>query len=196
MVPSGMRRTTIKQRIGVKNVFRWMLAALLSSTLATVVGAQQAPAGDVAVGYSFLFLPKGFTLSLNGGSGAVAFNVNPWFGFVGDVGVYNGSPGIPGLVGETYTVGPRFSYRKWSRLTPFAQVLIGGAHANTTNGGFLGARNALAAGGGAGGDLGLDRGGKYALRGQMDLLNFHANGINTGALRLSAGFVFRIGRRH
>jgi hypothetical protein len=29
----------------------------------------------------------------------------------------------------------------------------------------------------------------------MDLVNFHANGINTGAVRLSAGFVLRIGRR-
>jgi hypothetical protein len=172
-----------------------MLAALAVSILSAVSHAQDVPVADVAVGYSLLFLPKGFTLTLNGGSGAVAYNVNRWLGVVGDFGVYDGSLGIPGLIGETYTVGPRFSYRKWNRLSPFAQGLIGGAHANTTNGGFLGARNAFAVGGGAGGDLGLDRAGKFALRGQMEVLNFRTDGINTGALRLSAGMVFRIGRR-
>lgn len=172
-----------------------MLAAVVVSILSAVSPAQDVPLADVVVGYSLLFLPKGFTLTLNGGSGAVAFNVNHWLGVVGDFGVFDGSPGIPGLIGETYTVGPRFSYRKWNRLSPFAQGLIGGAHANTTNGGFLGARNAFAVGGGAGGDLGLDRAGKFALRGQMEALNFRTDGINTGALRLSAGVVFRIGRR-
>lgn len=170
-------------------------AAVACLVLAPVAQAQEIPVADVAVGYSLLFLPKGFTLTLNGGSGAVAFNVNQWLGVVGDFGVYDGSLGIPGLIGETYTVGPRLSYRKWSRLTPFAQVLIGGAHANTTNGGFLGARNAFAIGAGVGGDLGLDRAGKFALRGQIEGLNFHTDDINTGALRLSTGIVFRIGRR-
>jgi hypothetical protein len=169
-------------------------AVLAFSVLATLAYSQEVPVADVAVGYSLLFLPKGFTLTLNGGSGAAAVNVNHWLGVVGDFGVYNGSPGIPGLLGETYTVGPRFSWRKWSRLTPFAQGLIGGAHANTTNGGFLRGRNAFAVGAGVGADLGLDRASKFALRGQMEALNFRTDGINTGALRLSTGIAFRIGR--
>jgi hypothetical protein len=172
-----------------------MWAVFVCSVLATVVHAQEIPVADLAVGYSMLFLPKGFTLTLHGGSGAVALNVNHWLGVVGDFGGYNGSLGIPGLIAETYTVGPRFCYRKWNRLTPFAQALIGGAHANTTNGGFLGARNAFAIGAGVGGDLGLDRTGKFALRGQMEGLNFRTGGINTGALRLSTGVALRIGRR-
>lgn len=172
-----------------------ILAALMMSVLSAVSRTQDLPTADLAVGYSLLFLPKGFTLTLNGGSGAVAFNVNPWLGVVGDVGVYNGSPGIPGLIGESYMAGPRFSYRKWNRLTPFAQGLLGGAHANSTNGGFLGARNAFAAGGGVGGDLGLDHAGRFALRGQLEAFNFHANSVNTGALRLATGVVFRLGRK-
>jgi hypothetical protein len=163
--------------------------------LSAISRAQELPASDVAVGYSLLFLPHGFTLTMNGGSGAAAFNINRWLGVVGDVGVFDGSPGIPGLVGVTYMAGPRFSYRKWNRLTPFAQGMIGGAHADSTNGGFLGTRNAFAAGGGAGGDLGLDHDGRFALRGQLELLNFHGGGMNTGAVRLSTGFVFRIGRK-
>ena len=172
-----------------------VLASLAFALAPLVSQAQDMPKADVSAGYSFLFVAKGFTLSMNGGESAVAVNVNRWLGIVSDLGVYSGSPGIPGLIGETYTSGPRFSYRRWNRLVPFAQAVIGGAHANTTNGGFLGTHRAFAFGGGAGGDLGLDRAGRFALRGQMDLLDFRVNGNNTGTVRLSAGIVFRIGKR-
>lgn len=171
------------------------LAVLAISILSTLTQAQDVPRAEVSTGYSLLFLPKGFTLTLNGGSATASVNMNHWLGVVGDVGVYDGSPGIPGLIGQTYMAGPRFSYRRWGRLIPFGEGLIGGAHANTTNGGFLGARNAFAAGGGAGGDLTLDRAGRFALRGELDALNFHAAGINTGAARVSAGLVFRLGKK-
>jgi hypothetical protein len=174
---------------------KFLLSAIALILFGTVCHAQVTPAADVSAGYSFLFVAKGFTLKLNGGNTAVAVNVNRWLGVAGDLGVYNGSLGIPGLIGETYTVGPRFSYRRWNRLVPFAQAVIGGAHANTTNGGFLGANRAFAFGGGGGADLGLGRAGRFALRGQMDLLDFRANGNNTGTVRVSAGIVFRFGKR-
>ncbi len=172
-----------------------VLAAVVCALLPLLSRAQDTPQADASAGYSFLFVAKGFTLKMNGGSSAVAFTINHWLGVVGDFGVYDGSPGIPGLIGETYTFGPRFSYRRWNRLTPFAQAVVGGGHANSTNGGFLGSNNAFAFGGGAGGDLGLDRGGRFALRGQMELLNFRANGNNTGTVRLSVGIVYRIGKK-
>ena len=93
----------------MKKAIAAMLAFLV---LAGVALAQELPVADVSVGYSFLFVAKGFTLKLNGGSSAVAFNLNHWLGIVGEFGVYDGSLGIPGLVGETYTFGPRFAYRK------------------------------------------------------------------------------------
>ncbi len=172
-----------------------VLAAVVCALLPLLCRAQDTPKADVSAGYSFLFVAKGFTLKLNGGSSAAAFNINHWLGVIGDFGVYDGSLGIPGLIGETYTLGPRFSYRRWNRLIPFAQAVIGGAHANSTNGGFLGANNAFAFGGGAGGDVGLDRGGRFALRGQMELLNLRANGNNTGTVRLSFGIVYHIGKK-
>jgi hypothetical protein len=130
----------------------------------------------------------------------MAVQVRDWLGVVSDFGAYDGSPGIQGLVAETYTFGPRFSYRRWERLTPFAQAVLGGGHSNLANGGFLGARNALAFGAGAGGDVGIDRAGRFALRGQLEFINFRTNhnlspDSNTGAVRLSAGLVYRIGRR-
>lgn len=177
-----------------------ILAALAVSILTGFSYAQEVPAGDVFAGYSLLFLPKGFTLTLHGGSTAAALSVNHWLGIVGDVGVYDGSSGIPGLIGETYMAGPRFSYR-WKRITPFAEGLIGGAHANTSSGGFLGANNSFAFGGGVGGDLAISGSGRFALRSQLDFLNFRtahnfSPDFNTGAFRFSAGVVFRFGKRH
>src|SRR5579862_1609321 len=92
---------------------------------------QHTPTADVSVGYSFLFLPKGDTLSLNGGNTGATFYINDWLGIAGEFAAYDGSLGIPGLIGETYMIGPRFSYRHWNRVTPFAQALVGGGHANT-----------------------------------------------------------------
>lgn len=174
---------------------KFILAVFAFSIPAGVVQAQETPVGDVSAGYSFLFVAKGFTLKLNGGNTAVAVNLNQWLGVVGDFGVYDGSGGIPGLIGETYTFGPRFSFRKWNRLIPFAQFVVGGAHANSTNGGFLGAHNAFVFGGGVGGDLGIDRAGRFALRGQLDLFDFRTSPSDTGTVRLSAGVVFRFGKR-
>jgi hypothetical protein len=71
---------------------RLPLAAVLFLILATVSYAQDTPKADVSAGYSFLFVAKGFTPKLNGGSSAVAFHVNRWLGIVGDFGVYDGSP--------------------------------------------------------------------------------------------------------
>jgi hypothetical protein len=171
-----------------------VLAAVACALSPLLSRAQDTRKADVSAGYSFLFVAKGFTLSMNGGSSAAAININHWLGIVVDFGAYDGSLGIPGLIGETYTFGPRFSWRRWKRLIPFAQAVIGGAHANSTNGGFLGANNAFA-GGGGGADVGLDHGSRFALRGQLDLLNLRANGNNTGTVPLSFGIVCRIGKQ-
>jgi hypothetical protein len=172
-----------------------VLAAVACALLPSLCGAQDTPKADVSAGYSFLFVAKGFTLSMNGGTSAAAININHWLGIVVDFGAYDGSLGIPGLIGETHTFGPRFSWRRWNRLIPLAQAVIGGAHANSTNGGFHGANNAFAAGVGVGADVGLDYGSRFALRGQLDLLSLRANGNNTGTVPLSFGIVCRIGKQ-
>jgi hypothetical protein len=103
------------------------------------------------MGYSYLrsvpSLSAGNRLMwLNGGSTSIAFNLNHYLGLVGDFGGFNetrlllttGNP--PAAVGPydsveagtvfTYLAGPRLSYRKHDRITPFAQVLFGGIHAS------------------------------------------------------------------
>lgn len=171
-----------------------LIAALALTVLATVAHAQETPVADVAAGYSLLWVPQGYTFVMNGGSGSVALNVNHWLGAVGDFGVYHASPGVS-LTAETYMFGPRFSHRQWDTFTPFAQFLAGGQHASAVTTGFTGASNAFAFGGGVGADFALNRGGRFALRPQLEYLGFRANGNTTGTIRLSIGLVFRIGKR-
>lgn len=81
---------------------------------------------------------------LNGGSASLAYNFNRHWGLVGDFAgfstdsvQFNAAPGTTGsrvvdAEGKvfTYMLGPRYSFRSHSRLTPFLQVLVGVAHAD------------------------------------------------------------------
>lgn len=131
---------------------------------------------------------------MNGSSGSLAFNANHWFGVAGDFGVYHGYPS-ESLTGETYMVGPRFSYRKLDRLVPFAQALFGGSHFSASSGGITGGGNQFAFCLGGGGDIGLGSSRKLALRLEGDYFGIRSSGSTTPAARLSAGIVYRIGNK-
>jgi hypothetical protein len=169
-------------------------AASILLVVTSVAHAQETPVADVAVGYGLIEVPQGYTFMMHGGSGSVAWNVNNWLGIVGDFGAYHAHPGVS-LTAETYTFGPRFSYRALDRFTPFAQVLVGGQHASAVTTGFTNASNAFTVGAGAGFDIGLDGRGRFALRPQLEYFGFRANGTTTTTLRLSVGIVFRIGKK-
>jgi len=172
-----------------------IMAALVVCAFAAIAQAQDAPVADVAVGYSSVYVVKGFTFFTNGGNGSAALNVNNWLGAVGDFGVYQAPSGVNGLTAETYLFGPRFSYRHWERFVPYAQVLVGGVHSSVVATGFTDVSNALAFGAGTGADFVLDRGGRFALRPQLEYLGFHANGSTIPNVRFSLGLVFRLGKR-
>jgi hypothetical protein len=169
-------------------------AIFVVSLLATLSHAQDTPAADVTVKYSPLYILKGYTIWMSGGSGTVAFNANRWFGIAGDFGVYDGH--IPEtLTGETYTFGPRFSYRKLARVVPFAQALFGGSHFSESTGGITGGGTQFAFALGGGGDVGLGGSRKFALRFEGDYFGIRSSGTTTPAARLSAGIVYRIGNK-
>lgn len=80
---------------------------------------------------------------LSGGSGSVAFNLNRYLGLVADFGGYKdtklqltGTGANPPRSADasgtvfTYLGGPRLSFRKYDRVTPFVQALFGDAHAS------------------------------------------------------------------
>lgn len=118
-------------------IFAALIAAQTAS--AQVIGAKEStPMVDIFGGYTFVHANTVITdtsISLNGGSGSFAYNINRWLGLVGDVGFYEqGNVARTGhnLTLLSYQFGPRVSFRGHGRmhLVPFAQVLVGAGHAS------------------------------------------------------------------
>jgi outer membrane protein OmpA-like peptidoglycan-associated protein len=181
------------------------------------------PRYDLFLGYSYLqAVPKlaagNRLVWLNGGSASLAFNLNRYLGLVADFGAYTNSQmqftgGYTSTVNVdnsnvallTYLFGPRFSFRKYERITPFAQVLFGGVHANpvvltgcTFSCTLLPAQDAFAMTAGGGLDLRVHR--HFAIRiiqAEYSMTRFASYTTGTTGtqndMRLSAGLVFRFG---
>ncbi len=186
------------------------------------------PKVDLFFGYTYLRgVPRTVTnriVELNGGSVDLAYNFNRWFGLAGDFGGFADSRLIlnyPGTLSRevpsegkvfTYLIGPRFSYRGYKRITPFAQVLVGAAQATeVTIDGCTGVpgctalqdNTAFALTAGAGLDLNVSR--HFALRllqAEYMVTFFDDASFPQGVdgyqndVRLSAGIVFRFGGSH
>lgn len=186
------------------------LVLLLLGT-ASFVAAQSAaavPGWELGLGYNYIRAnqPPGqcACFSLNGGNASVAWVASPKFSLVGEfLGATNGNVNSSSLSLNlaSYLVGPRYTYRRaGSRVVPFGQVLIGGAHASGglygTGNGYNGSSNGLAMT--AGGGLDVNVSPHFAVRLlQADyLMTRLTNGVNDrqNSLSLSAGIVFRFGR--
>lgn len=108
----------------------------LAFFVGVVAQAQERQTVDVSVAYSYVrYNPATFGIkafSMNGGRASVAYNVNSWPSGVADIGGYSKhnilGNGVSGTL-STYLFGPRVSLNRYGRLTPFAQVLVGIAHA-------------------------------------------------------------------
>jgi len=167
--------------------------------VATFSHAQETPVADLTAGYSVIQVAKGPSLTANGGNGSAALNLTKWLAVAGDLGIYHTSSGGAGLTAVTYTAGPRVSYRHWDRVTPFAQVLLGGAHASSSQSGFS-PTNAFAFGAGGGADFGLGSSRRFALRPQVEYFGFgtvsdFGFGDATRTVRISLRIVLRIGEK-
>ena len=129
-------------------------AAVLACAL--VASAQEVPKFEAYIGYTFVhfspsdsntILANGTTISslstfnANGGGIQLAWNFNKYLGLVvdgsaahhGDLNIFNTNDlSGAGLFGRgtavNFVAGPRFSWRKWSRITPFAEAMFGGVH--------------------------------------------------------------------
>jgi opacity protein-like surface antigen len=184
----------------------------------------QTPKVELFLGYSYIrgvptYASGNRMVDLNGGTASVAFNLNRYFGLVADVagfrdtqlnltGLGANPPRVADSSGSvfTYLFGPRLSYRKYERITPFAQALFGGVHASqVTLSGCTGtlctplpSQNAFAFTAGGGLDLKVHR--HIAIRVvQAEYMMTRFADVTTGAsntqndLRLSAGLVLRFG---
>lgn len=106
------------------------------------------PRAELFLGYSYLravptLAPHNRMVWLNGGSTSIAFNFNSYLGLVADFGGFvdselrlTGAGANPPRVADSggtafsYLGGPRLSYRRFARVTPFGQVLFGAIHAS------------------------------------------------------------------
>ena len=175
------------------------LLAFFSFTVAAF--AQDTPKVDIFAGYSYVNVnPSTSGVSgfhLNGGSASVAYNANHWLSAVADFGGYHANnilgTGIDGTI-STYLFGPRVSYRKFERITPFAQTLFGVAHASGDGFGVNGTSNAFAATFGGGVDVKLSH--HFSLRpAQVEYLLTRFPEVTNDRetqnnLRVSTGIVF------
>jgi len=163
----------------------------------------EAPKVDLFFGYSYVRAEPGDPLDgfdNHGGSASAAFNLNRWFGLVADFGGYRFTEvlNVP-LRGNifSYLFGPRFSYRQNDRLTPFAQLLFGGARISASAAGASDAENAFAMTAGGGVDVNVHR--NVAIRiVQTEYLLSRFTGLSGSRetqnnIRLSTGIVFRLG---
>jgi hypothetical protein len=150
--------------------------------------AQSQSPVEVSASYSFLREGGSGGVNANGVSGSLALNVNRWLGLAGDLGYYHASPGGISTNTTTYLFGPRFSYRRSNKVTPFAQVLLGGAHVSVPG---LGSTNGFSFSAGGGLDLGLSR--HVAFRPQLDYIGIRSDSDTLNTFRASFGVVFRFG---
>src|SRR5947207_10518469 len=164
--------------------------------------AQDVPKVDVFAAYSYVRenpATSGInSFSMNGGSASIAYNANHWLSGVADFGGYHSNnilgTGVDGTL-STYLFGPRISYHRDSRITPFGQVLFGVAHIGGSNGlAFSTSNNSFAMTLGGGVDVKISR--RFSIRpAQVDYLLTRFNEFGTGAqtqnnLRVSTGVVF------
>jgi outer membrane protein OmpA-like peptidoglycan-associated protein len=180
------------------------------------------PRVELFFGYSYLRAvpsldPNNRLVWLHGGSTSIAFNLTRHLGIVGDFGGFNDTElnltgATPSHAADssgtvfTYLLGPRISFRKYERVTPYVQALFGDIHAsdvklsNCSGGGCtpLPAEDAFALTAGLGLDIKVRR--HFAIRLiQAEYLLTRFEDRTTGStefqndMRLSSGIVFRFG---
>lgn len=171
----------------------WFPALLAILAFVLPVKAQdETPKAELYVGYDYVRLTSGgASFNFNGGSGQFAYNVNHWLGAVGDLGGYYTSNGFhAGVI--SYQFGPRINFRGHGKMTPFVQVLFGGARSID-----ISAQNTFAMTAGGGVDFNISE--HFAIRpvqAEYFLTKFTDGASNRqNNFRYSAGIVFRFGAR-
>lgn len=161
------------------------------------------PRYEIGGGFSYVnFNPGSPFDSFNsfGGSGSFAYNASRYLGLVAEFSGYNFKRDVAGtnVSGNwnTWLFGPRLNLRR-DYFVPFAEFLVGGAHADPQVTGSL-AQSAFAVAAGGGVDVVLSKHVAWRFA-QIDYLMTNFSGANLGgnsrqdSLRLGTGIVIRLG---
>jgi len=160
-----------------------LLVGLLLVSAITTIGQEEAltnPKLDLAVGTSFMHFGTASSVNLMGAGFSGQYRLSNRLGFVGQ---FNASYG-GGTSARTLLFGPEISLRR--RYSPFAHILIGGAHlsqGSSSSGSF-----ATEIGGGV--DRNVE--GKISWRlAQFDYIPTYFHQGRQDNFRLSTGLIFR-----
>ena len=171
------------------------------------------PRWELFAGYTYMGVDP-FSLGthkpLHGWETNLTLNAARWLGIVADIGGSYGTkevpvavptpfppcpPLCPGTTGTfpvsthlyTYLFGARLPYRRWQRVTPFAEVLYGRAHVSGKIMGTSEIDTKGATAGGLGADFAISP--RLAWRVQGDYLRTKFFGLKENNFRLSTGIV-------
>ncbi len=139
---------------------------------------------EVFGGYSYMRFRSSPSANLNGWELSGQYKFTDWLGGVADLDGHYGSVGGVGTSVHSYLFGPQVSFP--SRVSPFAHVLLGGAHFSAA--GFGNSSFSMAIG--AGIDTELIKGIRWRIiQGDYLMTNFGSHTQNNA--RLSTGIVLR-----
>jgi outer membrane immunogenic protein len=205
-IKTRIRVNPMRKLTSITKTVAFLLLLLLGFTAFTTrsAGAQSHSLLDVGVDYNYVRTnaPAGGCgcFDLSGGSGWVAFNFSHSLAIVGEIASQHAS-NISGsgadLILTSYLAGPRYTWGRARHFAPFAQVLLGGAHASGSlapgTSGLPGSANSFGMIAGGGLDIGLTR--HIAVRAfEADYyLTRFDNGTNNhqNNLRIAAGVIIR-----
>lgn len=153
---------------------------------------QETPKAEIFGGYSPKF--QGGMDVANGWDASLTGNLNRWLGVTADFsGYYRSDMGVSQRT-HNFLFGPRLTYRKASKITPFAQALFGIARqrVETSSGSITDNGFAMATGGGL--DYNLNQ--HMAVRlVQADYLLTRIGGSQQSTSRLAFGVVLKLGKK-
>ena len=179
----------------------WTLGLILLTTdLAGASAAPRAPSRarpdatgpDLSASYSFL---RAGEAHLHGADVSASFRFRPRWRLLADLSVHSGSFAGAHLEQANFMGGLRRMFAPGRRWQPFAQAMVGGAHATSR---FEGTEVLIASQTSWGGALGLGTDYRlsphWALRGQGDYLFLHSSAGGDADPRLSVGLAYRFPR--
>jgi hypothetical protein len=110
-----------------------LLAGLVLLVSAVPIATHAQDNSEFFGGYSYMRVDNSPSFNVNGWELAGQYKFAPWLGAVADFDGHYGSPFGPSIDIHTFLFGPQVSWP--GRVSPFAHVLLGGAHASVTGGG-------------------------------------------------------------
>lgn len=174
----------------VKSAQLLSMAIVFLVLVPILAAAQESPKYEISVGYAHLrFDSSAGALSMQGLNVELALRANPWLSVVGDGGGYH----VEGFRQATAQAGVRLTTPGKSRISGFAEVMVGLAHANAVARGFANYHEGLAWMAGGGAEYRIND--RFSVRlVEADFMQTRLGGQGQNNFRVGAGIVVHFGK--